>query len=375
MAIVFPKTPYLGIKFSVGDAVWTWDGVAWNLLKSEEESLKLLRLIPGSEPTTLISNGYLAIANGSDWNPGGNGDILLMVYLDGEWKEVNVGESYVLPTASTTVLGGIKVDGTTVVINNGVISALEGGTIALTNSFETISVSGQSNIVAESESDTLTLEAGSGISITTNPSTDTITITNTGSGSNTFGTIAVSGQSNVVADSTSDILTLVAGSGISIITDASNDSITILNTVSLSSINFTSLNEPSTSGLTIDQFYLPAITMLTVTNSGAVAYRFDQYGTTNNPTVYAINGTTIAFKLNIPGHPFLIQTGAGVNYNTGLIHVSSTGVVSSGSSAQGQTSGTLYWKIPTDITGGYRYQCSAHAPMVGSITIKNFATI
>jgi len=35
--------------------------------------------------------------------------------------------AYSLPTASTSILGGVKVDGTTVVINNGVISAIGGG--------------------------------------------------------------------------------------------------------------------------------------------------------------------------------------------------------------------------------------------------------
>ena len=36
-------------------------------------------------------------------------------------------DTYVLPTASTSVLGGVKVDGTTVTINNGVISSSGGG--------------------------------------------------------------------------------------------------------------------------------------------------------------------------------------------------------------------------------------------------------
>jgi hypothetical protein len=110
--------------------------------------------------------------------------------------------------------------------------------------------------------------------------------------------------------------------------------------------NFSDLPDATAASLTIDEIYLPAITMLTVTNSGASAYRFDQYGTTDNPTIYAINATTIAFKLTASGHPFLIQTPGGANYNTGLVHVSTTGVVSTGSSAQGKDSGTLYWKIP-----------------------------
>lgn len=137
-----------------------------------------------------------------------------------------------------------------------------------------------------------------------------------------------------------------------------------------------SVTEVYTAGLTVDQFYLPAITRLNVTANGSAAYRFDQYGTTDDPTIYAINATTIAFDLSgASGHPFLIQDGTGTNYNTGLIHVTTSGTVTTGASAQGKSSGTLYWKIPDSISGGYRYQCSAHAAMVGSISIKNFASI
>ena len=48
-----------------------------------------------------------------------------------------------------------------------------------------------------------------------------------GSTVNSFSTIAVSGQSNVVADSSTDTLTFVAGSNVTITTDAGADSITI----------------------------------------------------------------------------------------------------------------------------------------------------
>lgn len=44
-----------------------------------------------------------------------------------------------------------------------------------TDSFKTIAVSGQNNVVADSATDTLTLAAGSNVTITTNDSTDTIT--------------------------------------------------------------------------------------------------------------------------------------------------------------------------------------------------------
>jgi plastocyanin len=244
---------------------------------------------------------------------------------------------------------------------------------ATSDSFVTIAVAGQSNVVADSSTDTLTLVAGTNVTITTDAGTDTITIAAATATQNVFSTIAVAGQSNVVADSTADTLTFAAGTGISIATNADTDTVTITSTAAGGATAFTGLNDAG--DLTVDRFYLAAITMLSVTNSGATAYRFDQYGVTNNPTIYAINGTTIAFNLNIGGHPFLIQNSAGINYNTGLVHVSTAGTVSTGASAQGQTNGTLYWKIPTDISGGYRYQCSVHAPMVGSITIKNFSTL
>jgi len=39
--------------------------------------------------------------------------------------------SYVLPTASTTILGGVKIDGTSITISNGVISSSNSGTPAI----------------------------------------------------------------------------------------------------------------------------------------------------------------------------------------------------------------------------------------------------
>ena len=262
-------------------------------------------------------------------------------------------------------------DGTTFLRGDNTWAVVAGG--GASDSFATISVAGQSNVVADSATDTLTLVAGSNITLTTDAGTDTITIAATGAAGNSFETISVAGQSNVVADSATDTLTLVAGTGIAIATNSGTDTITISSSVVGGATAFTGLTDAA--GLTVDKFYLQAITRLDVTNNGVSSYRFDQYGAADNPTVYAINRTTIAFNLNVSGHPFLIQNGAGVNYDTGLVHVTTAGVVTTGASAQGKTSGTLYWKIPEAISGGYRYQCSAHGAMVGSISIKDFASI
>lgn len=85
---------------------------------------------------------------------------------------------------------------------------------------------------SSSGTDDIILEAGNNITLT--PSGDTITIASTASGSvsDAFKTISVSGQSDVVADSATDTLTLAAGSNITLTTNASTDTITIASTAS-----------------------------------------------------------------------------------------------------------------------------------------------
>ena len=114
--------------------------------------------------------------------------------------------------------------------------------------------------------------------------------------------------------------------------------------------------------------YISAVTRLDVTHSGSSAYLIDQYSG-NNPAVYVTAGETISFYLNVSGHPFMIRlSNGGANYNTGLIHVATDGTVSTGSSAQGKISGTLYFKVPNELAGNtYVYQCSNHSGMVGNI--------
>ena len=139
---------------------------------------------------------------------------------------------------------------------------------------------------------------------------------------------------------------------------------------------FSTLTDVTTASINVGKIYEPAIAMLRVDNVGATAYTFSSHYSGNNPDVYAISGTTIAFDLDlIPGHPFEIQQPNGDPYNTGLIHVAADGTVSTELSAQGKDSGTLYWRIPETIFGGYRYQCQSHAAMVGSLTIKRLSLI
>jgi len=140
----------------------------------------------------------------------------------------------------------------------------------------------------------------------------------------------------------------------------------------LGSLTFGNITTFNTAGLTTDELYLQGITRLNVTASGSSGYIFDQYGTsTLNPVLYISSGQTLAFNLNVSGHPFLIRDSAGANYSTGLSHVATTGTVLADSAAQGQVAGTLYWKVPYGITGNYKYQCSIHGGMVANIVVSD----
>ena len=80
---------------------------------------------------------------------------------------ITFNQAYKFPTADGSAGQVLQTDG------SGVLSFVTGAG----NVFTTIAVSGQSDIVADSSTDTLTFSAGTGITLTTNAGTDTLTIT------------------------------------------------------------------------------------------------------------------------------------------------------------------------------------------------------
>jgi len=122
-----------------------------------------------------------------------------------------------------------------------------------------------------------------------------------------------------------------------------------------------------------------ASTVLTVTANGSSAYRFDQYlitgtnvPTTDNPTIYVQAGTTIGFDLSYDAagdNPFKIQTTAGVDVSDGILEVTSRNVYTDFTQG-GAYGGTLYWKVPASYTGNYKYQCTTHSGMTGTIVVE-----
>lgn len=191
----------------------------------------------------------------------------------------------------------------------------------------------------------------------TSPDSLDITITGFGAGGSTqnvFSTIS-SDSGSTEANIAKDTLTISGNNGI--ITSISGDTLEIHQ-----------INEYS------------AIARLDVTANGTAGYLFTSHYPAsggNNPTVYAISGTTLAFDLSqiSSSHPFQIQDSGGTNYSNNLIHVSASGVETIGTNAQAKYGGVLYWQIPYNVTGNFAYKCQNHAGMNGTITIKDIAAI
>jgi hypothetical protein len=125
--------------------------------------------------------------------------------------------------------------------------------------------------------------------------------------------------------------------------------------------------------------YLPASAVFDVTHGGGY-YFFNSHYSGNSPTLYLKSGHTYAFKLNVAGHPFFLQTipnpsggypvsySAGNPYTTGLVHVSTNGTVTTGAVGP-QIAGTLYFKVPTNSNSKIYYACQNHAYMGNTIVL------
>jgi plastocyanin len=343
---------------------------------------------------------------------------------------VNTNTTYAVSAETSTGGVNLRLTGSDAVTDdvkfaegsNITLTRTDDSTITIASSFTdtntTYSISAETNASgadirltgSDAATDNLTIAAGDNVTVTrTDANTITIASTASGGGGGTVTDVSVvssNGFAGTVASNTttpaitlSTTLTgLLKGNGTSLLvatadTDyqsplpsQSGNSGRYLTTdgsgtlswgvVAAGATTFTTLTDVP-AGLTIDKVYLPAITMLTVGVDGNVAYTFDQYAG-NNPTIYAISGTTIAFNLawTIGLHPFLIRSG-GVNYSTGLVHVTPGGVVTTGGAALGKNSGTLYWKIPAGASGTFQYVCSSHVAlgMFGTITVKDIAAI
>ena len=149
--------------------------------------------------------------------------------------ETEMGD-YVMDTAAGILTqGGIVGTGGITVAYDAITHEITiGETIGVPDQWKIISDS-ILDITAGSPTDKLNIVGGTGASVAlvagVNEGTFTVTNTDLGSDQLIFGTVAVSGQPNVLAVTNTDTLTLVEGANIGITTDAAAKSVTITNEI------------------------------------------------------------------------------------------------------------------------------------------------
>jgi hypothetical protein len=259
-------------------------------------------------------------------------------------------------------------NGTTWQFDGTAWNILPASSLGYVNGFGSVNT-GVGNIVASIPEATLNIAAGDNISF--DVANNALTISSTAQEQFNFSIAADDSTQQEI--NLGETIRFIGGLGIDTSSDVEGN-ITITSTAS--SATFQGLTDVDAASMTIDRIYEPAAVRFIVDNVGVTSYTFAPHYTANNPNLYVISGTTVAFDLNaIPSLPFELQDATQTPLTTGLVHVATDGSISTGAAAQGKSSGTLYWRIPESYSGTYRYECQLYPAMFGVISIKRLSLI
>lgn len=184
-AVTTASQTFAGVKtfnagiINKGDYVQD-DGVVGLTISIINSTPDNLTMIFSEDPTNALADKVRLI-----FQPAGgaftNGLLILSAMTGGV---ADTAVSFAIHNGAAYLAGVWGTDPVGNVVSGGIITTLGTGSTTGTNTgdqlvFKTIAVSGQSDVVADTITDTLTLAAGTGITLTTNAGTDTITITAT----------------------------------------------------------------------------------------------------------------------------------------------------------------------------------------------------
>ena len=229
------------------------------------------------------------------------------------------------------------------------------------SAFKTISVSGQSDVIADSASDILTLVAGTNVTITTNATTDTITIaaTDTGITQLTGGVIAGPGSGSQVATVVTNAnltgpITSV-GNATSIASQTGTGTKFVVDTSP-------TLATPILTAPDINAGTADSLTSLSIRSTGTGAFDLT-FANSENLTL----GKTLTFVVGDTSRTLTVGASASVSgSNTGDQTITLTGdVTGSGTGSFATTIAADSVALGTDTTGNYVASVATTSPLTG----------
>ena len=205
------------------------------------------------------------------------------------------------------------------------------------NLFGSIAVSGQTSITPNSTNTALTFINGGGLTFTTNNVGKSVTVTNSSPNvdQNIFNTVRVSGQTDVTTASTNGALTFVAGTGVTLTTDNSAKSVTINSAGATQNLfeTFSADSGTITASGATDTFTIAGDPLsgiqtaivggvLTISSSSPGAPDQNLFETVNTDSgsvtaggvvdeLYILGGTGISTSTNVSGHVIITASGGG----------------------------------------------------------------
>jgi len=310
------------------------DSGAWNEILSENSSIKDLADVAGTAPL----NGQQLIFNSTTGRyepgtPAGGGTVTSIIAGTG------------LSGGTITSTGTIAIDSTVATLT---------GTQTLTNKTLT--------------SPTLTTPALG------TPSSGTLTnCTSLPVSGITSSTSTALGVGSLELGNASDTTLSRSSAGVLAVEGVVVPTISSSNTLTNKTINSTNNTITNIKSEDFANKVLQTSASIDVTDSGGY-YFYNSHYSGATPTLYFKAGHTYALNLNVVGHPYYFQTvsgaySAGDVYTTGLTHIATDGTVTTGASALGKVTGTLYIEVPSGASQLLYYACGNHPAMTGKVVL------
>ena len=117
----FPPSPELNQPYTNGTTTWLWDGAQWRVKAEQNPTYESIEV-----SGTITTNALVITNEANAFITNAGLEVALMPYATSVGVASDIAAAaYTLPTATTEQLGGVKVDGATITINNGVITGAQ----------------------------------------------------------------------------------------------------------------------------------------------------------------------------------------------------------------------------------------------------------